>query len=92
VYRRDGMIRVRRYGERYGAIMRWTKDLMDICGVRAVKEQQKATILVPPTAIQLNQQPVSLATLKKVVMDSYTLSWDKPMCGRVNPATKMFPR
>jgi hypothetical protein len=73
-----------RDSERYSTVVRWTKYLMDVGWLGTIEKQQKATIIILPAAIQLNQQSVSLTFWQEVIMDAYALTWDELMGSRIN--------
>ena len=68
--------------------MDWPKDLMQVGGISAVEEEEKTPVLILPSPVQLDQEPVRLCTGNEVVVETDALTRHESMRRGIDPLTQ----
>ena len=84
-------MRLRRDGETHGAVMGRPKNLMQVGGISTVEKEQESPVLVLPSSIQLNQEPVRLSTCDEIIVEADTLTRHESMRRGINALTQSSP-
>ncbi len=84
-------MRLRRDGKSHGTVVDWAKDFMQVGGIRAVEEEEKSPVLVLPSPVQLDQEPVRLSTPNEVIVETDTLTRHESMHCGIDSLTQHSP-
>ena len=75
-------MRLRRDGKSHGTVVDWAKDFMQVRGLSAVEKHEESPVLVLPSPVQLDHEPVRLSTHNEVIVEADTLTRHESMhCG-----------